>query len=189
VDNNNPKKHKVIDIMKCAHRVIQASLSAALLAFCLPAMSHEITSGALTIGHPWVRATAKGVSLTAGYVRITNTGKEADKLIGASLDGAGKGELHTTIMEGDVMKMRPLPDGVAIKPGETVEFKPSGNHIMFMDLSKSLSEDTYEKGTLVFEKAGKVDVEFSVQASADGEHDHSGHEHATPEHSGHEHHH
>lgn len=163
----------------------KASLAAALIVLAAPLYAHEITSGNLKISHPWVRATAKSTTLTAGYVKITNTGKEADKLTGASLNGTGKAELHTTIMEGDVMKMRALPEGVVIKPGETVEFKPSGNHIMFMELGKSLSEDTYEKGTLVFEKAGKVDVEFAVQGAGDGGNDQDSHEHQ----SGHEHHH
>ncbi len=64
--------------------------------------------------------------------------------------------------------MRPLPDGVAIKPGETVELKPEGAHIMFLNLKTSLDADQYVDGSLTFEKAGKIDVEFYVEPAADG---------------------
>ena len=146
------------------------------------ARAHDIIAKDLAITHPWVRATPKGSTLTAGYVKIQNTGKEADKLIGASMTGAGKGELHTTIVEDGIAKMRPLADGVVIGPGETIEFKPSGSHIMFTGLSTALTAETYIPGTLVFEKAGKVVVEYAVGgvgegAAAGGTDEHEHHHH------------
>ena len=142
--------------------------------------AHEVTVKGLQIVHPYVRATPKGMAVTAGYVKITNTGKDADKLIGASMAGAGKAELHTTLMEDGIAKMRPLAGGLAIGPGETVELKTSGAHIMFTGLTKSLSEDTYIDGTLVFEKAGTVAIEYAVvplagDAKAGSEHEHHHH--------------
>ena len=146
------------------------------------ASAHDIIAKDLAITHPWVRATPKGSTLTAGYVKIQNTGKDADKLIGASMTGAGKGELHTTIVENGIAKMRPLADGVVIGPGETIEFKPSGSHIMFTGLSTALTAETYIPGTLVFEKAGKVVVEYAVGgvgegAAAGGTDEHEHHHH------------
>ena len=146
------------------------------------AQAHDIIAKDLAITHPCVRATPKGSTLTAGYVKIQNTGKEADKLIGASMTGAEKGELHTTIVEDGIAKMRPLADGVVIGPGETIEFKPSASHIMFTGLSTALTAETYMPGTLVFEKAGKVVVEFAVGgmgegAAAGGKDEHEHHHH------------
>src|SRR5262249_21571426 len=65
-------------------------------------------------------------------------------------------------MNNGVMKMRPVKGGLEIKPGETVELKPQGLHIMFVGLKKPLAQGDHVKATLVFEKAGKVDVEFDV---------------------------
>lgn len=144
------------------------------LALFGPATAHEVTANGFKISHPWVRALPKGMTVTAGYAKITNTGKEPDKLLGASMEGAEKTELHTTIMEGDVAKMRPLAEGLMIGPGETVELKTSGAHIMFLGVTKPLVEDSYIAGTLVFEKAGKVDIEFAVTAIAGAD---AGHEH------------
>jgi hypothetical protein len=64
-------------------------------------------------------------------------------------------------MSGSVMKMRPA-SGVEIKPGETVELKPGGLHIMFVGLKQQLQQGQRFKATLQFEKAGKIDVDFSV---------------------------
>jgi copper(I)-binding protein len=64
-------------------------------------------------------------------------------------------------MDGGVMKMRETK-GLEIKPGQTVELKPGGYHVMFMDLKSGLKEGQTVKGTLVFEKAGKIEVEFKV---------------------------
>jgi copper(I)-binding protein len=72
------------------------------------------------------------------------------------------------------MTMRPLEQGVELPAGAKVEFKPGGYHIMFMDLKQQLKQGEMMKGTLTFEKAGTVDVEFKVDSiaakGAEGEH-------------------
>ena len=118
--------------------------------------------GALVIEAPWARATPGGAQVGGGYMKITNTGKEADRLIGGSLPIAGEVEVHEMAMAGDVMKMRRLADGLEIKPGATVELKPGGNHLMFMGLRGGLKAGQAIKGTLVFQKAGTVEVEYRV---------------------------
>jgi periplasmic copper chaperone A len=67
-------------------------------------------------------------------------------------------------MDGGVMKMREVKEGVVIAPGATVELKPGGFHIMMVNLSKPLAKGEKVKGSLTFEKAGKVEVEFAVEA-------------------------
>ena len=66
-------------------------------------------------------------------------------------------------MDGDVMRMKPVEGGLEIRPGATVELKPGGYHLMFMDLKEPLKEGETIKGTLVFEKAGSVEVEYAVR--------------------------
>ena len=67
-------------------------------------------------------------------------------------------------MDGGVMKMRPLPKGIEIKPGQTVEFKPGSYHLMFVGLKQPFEKGKRVKGTLQFEKAGTVEVEYAVEA-------------------------
>ena len=127
-----------------------------------PAGSKVYKIGSITIETPWARATPGGAQVAGGYMKITNNGKEADRLIGGSVPFAGRFEVHEMTMDGGVMKMRELPKGLEIKPGETVELKPGGYHLMFQELKNGLKQGETVKGTLVFEKAGKVDVEYRV---------------------------
>ena len=132
--------------------------------------------GALTIDQPWSRATPGGARVGGGYLRITNRGQETDRLIGGSFPGASRVEVTEMAMDGDIMRMKPVQGGLEIKPGATVELKPGGYHLMFMDLKEPLKEGQTVKGTLVFEKAGTVSVEYIVRgmggAPAAGEHKH-----------------
>jgi copper(I)-binding protein len=64
---------------------------------------------------------------------------------------------------GGVMKMRELKPGLVIKPGESVVLKPGSYHLMFLDLAASPKTGQPIKGTLVFEKAGKVEIEYKVE--------------------------
>jgi uncharacterized protein YcnI len=119
-------------------------------------------AGDLAIEAPWIRATPKGAQVAGGYMKITNTGKEADRLIGGTLDQTRRLEIHRMTMVGDVMQMRPLPDGPAIQPGETVELKPGGYHVMGLDLQAPFASGQTAKGALQFEKAGAVQIEYAV---------------------------
>jgi copper(I)-binding protein len=120
------------------------------------------SAGGLQIVNPWTRATPGGATVGAGYLTITNMGPDTDRLIGGSLAAASRIELHTMAMENGIAKMRPL-SSVEIKPGATVEFTPGGMHVMFVGLKQPLKQGQTLKGTLVFEKAGTVPVEFTVQ--------------------------
>jgi copper(I)-binding protein len=142
-------------------RKLSCIIAAALLA--APALAHDYTAGSLKIGHPWARATPKGAQIGGGYFAITNTGKEPDRLIGGSISVAKKFEIHEMSMDGGVMKMRAMPDGIAIEPGKTVTLKPGGLHVMFVDLSQPLKQGERVPATLEFAKAGKVQVEFVVE--------------------------
>jgi len=128
------------------------------------ATAHQFKTGDLTLEHPWTRATPKGAMMGGGFVVIVNVGHAADRLIGGSLELAGRTEVHEMKMDGDVMKMRKLEGGLEIPADATVELKPGSFHLMFLDLKAPLEAGTKVKGTLVFEKAGEVPVEFAVEA-------------------------
>ncbi len=99
-----------------------------------------------------------------GYVAITNNGQDVDRLLGGTLELAGRVEIHEMRMDGGVMRMKPLPDGLEIKSGQTVRLEPGGTHMMFLDLKGPFEKDRMIKGQLRFEKAGLVDVHYKVES-------------------------
>jgi copper(I)-binding protein len=157
---------------------VGALVAAALFAIATPAFAAgapAAKAGALTIEQPWSRATPPGAKVGGGYLRITNAGGEPDRLVGASFPLAGRVELHVMSLDGAVMRMKPVEGGVEIGPGATVDFKPGGYHLMFMDLKEPLAAGRTVKGTLVFEKAGAVAVDYVIRplgAQAPAEHVH-----------------
>jgi periplasmic copper chaperone A len=122
------------------------------------------------IEDPWARATAPGANVGAGYMKITSGG--ADRLVGATTTAAARVELHITVKEGDVMRMREVKAyDIPAKGG--FELKPGGAHLMLVDLKAPLKEGTKVPMTLRFEKAGEVKVELQVRAlGATGGHHH-----------------
>jgi periplasmic copper chaperone A len=161
-----------------AFRIVQvAQIGGAMAApAAAPAASAPVKAGDLTIETPWLRATPNGAKVAGGYVRITNTGPAPDTLTGASVPFAKTGDIHSMSMEGGVMKMAPVSDGLTIKPGETVELKPGGYHLMFEGLTGAPKAGETVSGTLTFQRAGTVPVTFSVApigaASPGGQHQH-----------------
>ncbi|MCO6186740.1 copper chaperone PCu(A)C [Rhizobium sp. L1K21] len=145
--------------------------AAALAAFAVaPSFAHEFKVGDLEIIHPNVRATVPGAKVGGGFMTISNNGTSDDRLVSVTApDVSDDVQLHEMTMENDVMKMRQLADGIPLPAGEVTELKPGGLHVMFMNIKHQFKEGEMIKGTLHFEKAGDVDVEFSVGPAAGGE--------------------
>lgn len=137
---------------------------AALLVMAGSAEAHQIKSGDLVLHHPWSRATPPGAQVGGGYLTIENKGKAADRLIGGTFEASKTVEIHEMTVKDGVMTMRPLTQGIEIPPGGSVTLKPGGMHLMLMGLKRQLNQDDQINGTLVFEKAGTVKVEFEVES-------------------------
>jgi periplasmic copper chaperone A len=146
-------------------------LFAAML-FLTPAFAHEYKLGDLTIDHPFARATPNGAKVGGGYLSITNKGKTADRLVSAEVSFATRVEIHEMKVADGIMRMRELPQGLAIGAGETVSLKPGGYHIMFMGLKQPLMKDEKHKAILVFEKAGKLEVDLHIEGMGGHQHAH-----------------
>jgi periplasmic copper chaperone A len=148
------------------------ALVACLLAPTVAA-AHEYRAGDLHIVHPWTRATPPGARVAGGYMTIHNTGTVADRLIGGSFVESRAFEVHEMTHEYGVMRMRELEKGLEIAPGQKVELKPGGFHVMMIDLRSPMKEGQSVAGTLVFERAGTISVSFKVEGMAGrGDHDH-----------------
>ncbi|POF34834.1 copper chaperone PCu(A)C [Roseibium marinum] len=148
--------------------------AAALTLVSLSALAADYTAGDLTITGPWTRATPPRAKAGGGFIEVINNGAEADRLIAAASDVAGKVELHEMAVTDGVMTMREMEAGIDIPAGETVALQPGGLHIMFMGLNQPFKEGTKVPVVLTFEKAGDVAIELDVAAmgakSMDGGH-------------------
>jgi copper(I)-binding protein len=128
--------------------------------------AHEFKVGTLDIGHPWSRPTPKDANVAGGYLTITNKGKTADRLIGGASPVASQIEVHEVVDVDGMAKTRPLANGIEIKPGKTVELKPGALRIVLLGLKEPFQVGQKIKGTLVFEKAGPVEIVYNVEENA-----------------------
>ncbi len=132
-------------------------------------------SAAVTASDCWIRLIPSPAP-SGGFFVAHNAGSEDAVLTGAHSPDYGMIMLHETTESGGMSKMS-MVHKVAIPAGKDLAFKPGGYHIMFMNLKQPLKQGEMMKGTLTFEKAGSVDVEFKVDsiAAKGGEADHKGH--------------
>jgi periplasmic copper chaperone A len=161
--------------------IIRAALAAAAFGVVLPssAFAETFSIGDIVVETPWTRATPGGARVAGGYLRIVNNGAEPDRLIGGTSEIAERFEVHSMEMRDGVARMAPVEGGLEIPAGETVELAPGGYHIMFMGLERPLTEGETVSGTLVFERAGMLEVRYPVAAMG---------VRAAPEGGGHSHH-
>ena len=131
-----------------------------------------VAAGDLRISSVWARAMLPNQPAGGGYLTVANTGGEPDRLVGGSSPAAGRVEIHSMEVVDDVMTMRPVEGGLEIPAGGTVELKPGGLHLMFLEVSDPFEEGETVSVTLEFEKAGKVEVTFPVRSASGGGHDH-----------------
>lgn len=138
------------------------------------AWAQDYKLGDLTIENPWARASVAANG--AAYMEIRTSGTAPDQLIAASTPVAANAELHTHIVEGEVMRMRPVK-AIDVNVGEPAVLKPGGLHVMLIGLKAPLKQGDHFPLTLNFAKAGSVEVEVAVEApGAGGPHD-MGHHH------------
>lgn len=120
-------------------------------------------AGKLSISNPWSHASIPGTRNGAVYLTIQNQGDQRDTLLGASTPIAKMAELHTHVMENDIVKMFAVPH-IPIPEKSIVQLKPGGNHIMLFDLTRILrSGDTFPI-ELNFQRAGKIKIQAKVEA-------------------------
>lgn len=150
------------DIPTGSERVAAGAPVVRVVATATAQAASEYTVGKIKVSTPWTRATPKGAPVGGGYLSITNTGTEPDRLIGGTFPNAAKVEVHEMSMDNGMMRMRQLPKGLEIAPGATVELKPGGYHLMFNGLTAPIAEGKPISGTLIFEKAGALNLNWAV---------------------------
>ena len=134
------------------------SLAAVAACLALPALAADT----IAVRDAFARASSPAAKSGAAFMAIDNTGGTDDRLVAASSDIAARVELHTHIMEDDVMRMVHVEEGFEIPAGETVLLERGGKHVMFMGLAAPMEQGARVEVTLTFEEAGDVTVEIPV---------------------------
>ena len=137
-----------------------SAVLAVLLFVVAPAQAGDAHKyGGLMVKEVWSRATSarNGVA----YMTIFNHSGGMDRLVAVESDVAKKAELHTHSMNDGVMRMRRI-SAIEVHPGEPAVLAPGGTHVMLMGLHKILKEGQPFTMSLVFEKAGKIEVDVAV---------------------------
>jgi copper(I)-binding protein len=101
--------------------------------------------------------------VAAGYFIIKNAENAPDRFVSVTAEIAGRTGIHQMSMSGSMMQMRELTDGLPIPAKGSVTLEPASYHLMFEDLKSPLKEGEAFSATLIFEKAGKVDITFDVK--------------------------
>jgi copper(I)-binding protein len=115
----------------------------------------------IRIEHAASHSMVPGAKVGDGYLVITNSGGEPDRLVAASSDRAKTVQLHQMTMANGIMTMRELKGGLAIPAGQTITLAPN-YHLMFQDVAKPFRQGETIRAVLRFEKAGDITVEFAV---------------------------
>lgn len=150
------------------HKVIMSVLLTTLISFA------PFTLATVRVENPQVRATFDGAMSSAAYMTLVNDGKRPVTLVQASVspDVVGEVQIHTTVMQDDMMKMVHLKQGIAIPAGETLALQPGGYHIMLMGLKQGLKEGDSLGITLHFDQQEAVTVEAAVKRIDKSSHHH-----------------
>lgn len=143
--------------------LIKLALAASLGIFAPGAYAHEHKTGTLKIEHPWVRVTIPDRP-GGGYMKVYNMGDQADKILSATSAMAERVELHTVTMKDGIMRMRRV-EHVEVPAKGHVEFKPGGFHLMIFGILPALKEGDKLPLSLVFEKAGSINLEAEIKSA------------------------
>ena len=141
----------------------------AFTAFLLSLSGHLYAQN-VDVKDAWVRTSVQGQKATGAFMKIT--AKEGSTLVSVASPVAGVAEVHEMKMDGDVMRMRALPNGLALPAGKTVALTPGGYHVMLMDLKATLPKDSTIPLTLTFKNAkgeqSQVELKVPVATTAPG---------------------
>ncbi|WOB25886.1 MULTISPECIES: copper chaperone PCu(A)C [Xanthomonas] len=112
----------------------------------------------------WSRATPPGAPVAGGYLTLRNQSATPDRLVAVESPASAQVEIHEMTMDGGVMKMRHLEQGLVLPPGKDVVLGTGGTHLMFIAPHAPFEQGKPVVATLVFEHAPRVQVQFDVRA-------------------------
>ncbi len=120
----------------------------------------------LSVDNAHARTTFPMAQSGAVYLSLTNDSDQPVTVAGVTVDAdvASEAQIHTTDMQGDVMQMRQVTDGITLAPGEQVDFAPGGYHIMLLGLKNGLDEGKTVRVTLHLTGGETIGVTAAIKA-------------------------
>ncbi len=145
---------------------------AVFLPFVLPSavLAHSFTHGDIRVMHPWAAVAAAGKSSPV-YMTLTNSGIEPDRLVAVEAKAAGRVEIQKAKKGSGATSYETIA-AVELGAKKTVAMQPGGLRILLIDLKEPLRHEYTLPMTLVFERAGRVEIQAVIQKSAAEGHTH-----------------
>jgi periplasmic copper chaperone A len=133
-----------------------------------PAATRAPAEAMVRVEGAWVRSAVAGQQGTGAFMKLT--ARETMQLVGVMTPVAGTAEVHEMKLEGDIMRMRPVPQ-LDLPADRTVELKPGGYHLMLMDLKQALKPGASVPLTLVLRdaKGAEHKMELKVPVATQAE--------------------
>ena len=127
------------------------------------ALSASIANAQVKIDEAWVRATVPQQKATGAFMKLTAA--KDTRLVAVTTPLTPKAEVHEMAMQDNVMRMRQIP-AIELPAGKTVELKPGGFHLMFLDLTAQVKAGDQVPLTLIFEDRSGARLTVEVKAPA-----------------------
>ncbi len=118
----------------------------------------------IKIEDPWVRVTFGQSRATAGYMALIDQSGKGNTLVGLEMAGGAKAEIHETVMDGDIVKMR-MVKAFTVPAGGRAELTPTGGHIMIMGLTTPLKMGETLPIKLKFADGSEMMAYFAVRTN------------------------
>jgi copper(I)-binding protein len=115
----------------------------------------------VSVSGAWARGTVEGQKATGAFMQLRSADGAA--LVGVESPAAGVAEIHEMRMEGNTMRMRAVPR-LELPPGQPVDLKPGGYHIMLMDLRAPLRKGESVPLKLKFQGKDGKPQELEIKA-------------------------
>jgi copper(I)-binding protein len=147
----------------------------ALLAACAPddaappaspAPVAGVPAGSLVVSEAWVRQVPPAARMTAGYLKLRNTGTEPAVIVGAESPMFNAVEIHGTVTVDGMARMR-QQESVTVPPGETVSFEPGGLHLMLMQAVDGIPGAGEVPLSLLLADGARIEVTAPIGQPAD----------------------
>lgn len=142
-------------------RIVGVAVLLCLLQLSACSPGDEGNKNPIRIENGWLRTPPAGLDKTAGYFQLINNSGKDLTVTGATSEQIRAIEMHTTTVDGDMMRMRRLKT-VSIPAGETTRFEPGGMHLMIFGLRTTQAVSI----TFQFEDGTVQTVPFVVSDSS-----------------------
>lgn len=129
------------------------------------ALSQAAMAKGVEVSDAWARPTVEGMKQGGAFMKLKNTDKKQNVLVGAEVgkELAGRVELHTHVNDNGVMRMREVKGGIPLPAGKVQELKPGSFHVMYFDLVKPLKAGDSFPMKLKFKDGSSQTVTVNVK--------------------------